>query len=79
VRLGVKLLVEVRVSDADAVDESEGVCVADQLADTLAVSLRVCNDEGVPVREPEALAVAERELLGENVPVWLAADEGLRL
>ena len=79
--MAVKLLVADRVSDADAVDESDGVCVADRLADTLAVSLRVCDDEGVPVRVPDELPVGVRvcELLAVSLRVWDAEEVPVRL
>ena len=81
VRLGVRLPVAVRVGDVDVVDECVGVCVADRLADTLAVSLRVCEEDGVPVREPDALLVGVRvwELLLVSLRVWDAEGVPVRL
>ena len=80
-RLAVTLLVEVRVSDADAVDVRVGVCVAERLVDTLAVSLRDCEDEGVPVRVPDELPVGVRvwELLAVSLRVWDAEEVPVRL
>ena len=70
-----------RLPDALGVRVWELVAVSDEVrvSDALGVLERVAELLLVAVLVPDALAVAERELLDEGVPVWLAVDVGLWL
>ena len=55
------------------------MCEAVRVIDALGEAERVAELLPVAVCVSETLGVAERELLDEGVPVWLAVDDGLRL